>query len=477
MPADRGAGSVAAMAVERRGHLPELSPDVFERPQLQGETLTRADTVRLAVTHNPELRKLYADLGIASADVLQAGRLSNPNFSASIMTSSESGMANQLTFGLAQNFADLLLMPSRRRISEGQLERTKTEVAAAILDLIARTEAAFYRLAAAREIARLRELQERASGLSSELAGRFREAGNISALALHLEQAAASEARLAAVDARMLVEEARFELNRLMGLHASEAVWSVEQGLALPVVAEDDPNEILILAHEQRLELVSVRRELDLLAEGVTLARRYRYIGEAELGVEFERETDRSRLFGPFISLSLPLFNQNQGAILRSDARLEAGLARLDALEIATGNEVYLAHQRVLGAREKVFEYRDVLVPSRVDIVERTQERVNFMLDDVFDLIRAKQQEYDAYHGYVEAVRDYWIARTELARLVGTELPSGLRFKKELIRLPELIDPDEAAEHDHSEHDHDEPDHEHHAPEPENHEHHHHGGH
>ncbi|WP_459937429.1 TolC family protein [Desulfonatronum parangueonense] len=477
MPADRGAGSVAGVTLERSGYVLELSPDVLERPQLQGVALTRADAVRLALTHNPELRKLYAELGIASADVAQAARLSNPRFSASIMTSNESGAANQLTFGLAQNFADLLLISSRRRISDGQLERTKSEVAATVLDLIARTEAAYYRLAAAREVVRMRELQEMASGLSSELAGRFRDAGNISALNLSMEQAAASEARLALVDARLQVEEARADLNALMGLHAREAVWSVGEGLALPVPVEDDLNDILILAHEGRLELAAARRELDLLDDGAILARRFRYIGEVELGVELERETDRSRLFGPFISLSLPLFSQNQGAILHADARLEAGLARLHALEIATSNEVFLAYQQVLGAREKVVEYRDVLVPQRSDIVERTQERFNFMLVDVFDLIRAKQQEYEAYHGYVDAVRDYWLARTELARLVGTELPSGLGFEPELIRLPELMDPDEAPEHDHSEHNHEKTDHEHHAPETENHEQHHHGGH
>jgi len=42
----------------------------------------------------------------------------------------------------------------------------------------------------------------------------------------------------------------------------------------------------------------------------------------------------------------------------------------------------------------------------------------------VFELIQAKRQEYDAYQSYLEAIRDYWLARTDLMRAVGARLPS-----------------------------------------------------
>jgi len=41
------------------------------------------------------------------------------------------------------------------------------------------------------------------------------------------------------------------------------------------------------------------------------------------------------------------------------------------------------------------------------------------MLVGAFELILAKQAEYDAYQEYVEAVRDYWVASAELERAVG----------------------------------------------------------
>lgn len=449
VPTDRGAGSVAAVALERRGQAVDLTAVDVERPRLHDAALTKADAVRLALTHNPELRKRYAELGIAAADVIQAGRLANPKLSASIMASSASGTANQLTFGLVQNIADLLVLPSRREMAEGQFERTRLEVAGALLDLIARTERAWYRLVAAEQTARMRNLQEDVAGISSELAGRFQVAGNMSRLVLARKQAAASEARLARLHARKLVEDVRSELNRLMGLHPDEAGWSVDGGLALPMAEEDDLNELLVLAHEHRLELLSARSEVELLAEGRTLARRYRYLGAAEIGVEYERETDRSRLFGPFLTLSLPVFDQNQGAILRADALLEAGLARLESLEIETGNAVFREYQRLHAAREAVLECHDTLLPARRTIVDETQKRVNFMLDDVFDLFHVKSQEIQAYFGYIETVRDYWISRVELARLAGTELPSTRTSEEPRnIQLPAKMAPPNGHEHD-----------------------------
>ena len=44
------------------------------------------------------------------------------------------------------------------------------------------------------------------------------------------------------------------------------------------------------------------------------------------------------------------------------------------------------------------------------------------MLVGVFQLLVAKRDEIDAGRGYIEALRDYWIARTDLERAVGGEL-------------------------------------------------------
>jgi hypothetical protein len=95
--------------------------------------------------------------------------------------------------------------------------------------------------------------------------------------------------------------------------------------------------------------------------------------------------------------------------------------------------------------RARAQGYRENLVPQREEIVERTQEQVSYMLEGQFELLLVKQQEYDAYEGYLEAVRDYWLARADLAREVGTSLPSTAQTAGDVIGAEELTRPHDAG--------------------------------
>jgi cobalt-zinc-cadmium efflux system outer membrane protein len=53
------------------------------------------------------------------------------------------------------------------------------------------------------------------------------------------------------------------------------------------------------------------------------------------------------------------------------------------------------------------------------------------MLLGVYQLISAKQNEVNTYREYIETVRDYWIARADLERAVGTRLAAAAGSKGE----------------------------------------------
>ncbi|MGH8759570.1 MAG: TolC family protein, partial [Burkholderiales bacterium] len=281
----------------------------------------------------------------------------------------------------------------------------------------------------------------RAAQASADLAQRFFDAGNITRLELSREQAAASQARVDLLEAEAGVAAARANLNELMGLNGGVARWSVASGLPAPLAKEDELPELLRLAGESRLDLLAARKEVDLLAGSLGLTRRFRYLGEMEVGVETERETDRSRITGPTFSWELPLFSQGQGAVARAQAQMRGAEGRLQELEIAASNAVHLASLRVANAKSRAENYRTSLVPLREQIVARSQEEVNYMLIGQFELLRAKQEEYDAYQGYLEAVSDYWVTRAELAREVGTRLPSSAQATPEVLDAGELTRP------------------------------------
>jgi cobalt-zinc-cadmium efflux system outer membrane protein len=409
--------------------------------ELAGRPLTRTDAVRLTLINNPKVTAEYARLGFAAAEVYDAGRLSNPTLSASVLVPDVGGEANQVGFGLAQNFTNLLLLPSRKRFAEGEFERIKQAVAAKVLNSAADAEAAYYRLVGAWQIAAMREAVGRATQAAADLAQRFFEAGNISRLELALQQAAASQGQIDVADARAKVTEARYALNRQMGLSATEDHWKILDRMPAPLVDEDSAPELLSLADASRLDLAAARQRVSLLADALGVTRRFRLLGEFEAGVETEREPDRSRITGPTLSLELPIFNQGRGRVARAEAALQEAEADLRELEVSISNGVQRAAADVAVAKARAEHYRTSLIPLREAIVARTQEELNYMLEGQFQLLLVKQQEYDAYQGYLEAVRDYWLARVELAREVGTVLPSSAGIGEVTLDADTLIQP------------------------------------
>ena len=66
--------------------------------------------------------------------------------------------------------------------------------------------------------------------------------------------------------------------------------------------------------------------------------------------------------------------------------------------------------------------YHRVVIPLRERIVALSQQNYDAMLLGVYQLLIAKQTEVSTYREYIEAVRDYWIARSELSRATGGKL-------------------------------------------------------
>ena len=349
LPADRGLGDLQKLVAEHGG--PAL-PAVEESQnswinELLKQPLAAADAVRIALVNNPRIRAEYARLGIASADVYDAGRLSNPRFSASALNSSATGAADQVTFGLAQSFSDLLLLRARSRLARGEFARTKQQTAQAILNFVGDVEVAYFRLVGAQQVAAMRAKIAAAAEASAELAARLFDAGNLSARELAQEQGTASMAKLSALQATLDERVAHATVNEILGLGADSPAWQAASELPVPLAPEDALAELLPLAAQSRLDLAAQRSAVALLAESLKLTRRYRYLAAVEVGVETERGTDRSRITGPTLSLELPIFNQGAGKVARAQGLLAQAESTLAVLEITVANKVTLAAERV----------------------------------------------------------------------------------------------------------------------------------
>ncbi len=389
---------------------------------LLAKPLTLQSAVQIALLNNRHLQAEYAELGIAQADLVQAGLLSNPVLFSSIRFPKGGKGGNNVEFEIAREFLDIFLRPARQRIAETEFERAKLRVTDAVLDLAAEVHSSYYRVLGMQQLVKVIQLAEESAKASYELAQRFDDAGNISELRLANERSATAEISVERMRVNAGLQRARDELNKLMGVAGQSRNWSLAD--ELPELPETDPEEHLVeqAAMANRLDLLSSEKEIKQISHALEMTRDYRWIGGASFGVNTERETDGSRLTGPNFSVEIPVFDQRQAEIARLESLLDQSRSRMEALRVEIQNEVNAAMNHVRGARDITGYYRDELVPAKEQVVKFTQQKQNYMLADVFELLYARQQQIHAYRGYIESLTDYWIARTELARVTGMAL-------------------------------------------------------
>ncbi len=382
-----------------------------------GEALTSDTAVQIALLNNRGLQATYEDLGVAQADLVQAGLLKNPVFS---VERRFSGQAAE--FHIIQDFLDAFLIPLRKRAAQAAFDAEKARVAEAILNLATEVRATFYTLQGAQQLVEMRRSVVRSTEASAEAADALHTAGNISELDWRIEQKAGTQARLDLATAEDSVVQHRERLNALLGLWGEQTQWKVSVHLPELPAGEIQPQGLEALAVEQRLDLAAGRQGIVLAAESLGLTSVTRFVPDVNIGLHSEREADGFDSLGPSLDLAIPIFDQGQAKMARSAALLRQRQERYVALGIEVRSQVRAAYARMSAAGRRANFYRRTVLPLHAEILHHTQLHYNAMQAGVFQLLLARQAEIDAGREYIETLRDYWIARAELERAVGGRL-------------------------------------------------------
>ena len=387
------------------------------RTLLQNE-LDAEGAVEITLLNNRRLQATLWGLGVAQGELAQAASPRNPVLGAEVRTPD-----SPFEISLMQSLLGLFQLPGRRKLAAAAFEATKLRVANEVLDLAIDARAAFYELQGAEQVLATQKTTLEAARASTELALRLHEAGNISELDLENDQALLEQAKLDLSRSQLETLAARERLNSLMGFWGEQTGWRIAPRLPDPPPAEPDLEKAESLAVSRRLDLSLARQEVEVAARALPLARA-EAIGEFVAGVHREREPEGSSSTGPAVEIPLPIFNLGGGARSRAEALVQQAMHRYAALAVEVRAQVRAARSRVQAARSRVDYYERVTLPRRKRIVELSQRHYNFMLIGAFQLLTAKQNEINARREYIEALEEYWIARAELDRAVGGNVPA-----------------------------------------------------
>ena len=425
-----GLSDVQRTVAARTGH--SLESPQNEKANEQADSLVRnllsnpltADTaVQISLLNNRNLRATLKELGVSRANVIQAGLPRNPEFAASFRFPDRPPSAADNEFSLSQDFLDLLLLPLKKRVAVAQFEQTKLRVSHEVLQLVAEVKTACYTAQARQQLAERLQAIVEVNEAGADLATRQHKAGNISDLELANQGAAFQEAKLEWGKTQAQLRADRERLNRLLGLWGENTQWTVAD--SLPAIPEKEvPVEHLeSLAVTQRLDLAVADRQVAVAVYALNLRSKTRYLPSfVNIGVDTERTPDRQSVTGPTLDIELPLFDHGQAAIVRLQAQYRLALNRRDALATDVRSEVREARDALITARDLAQFYAKIYLPQRIRIVNETLLQYDAMQKGTFELITAKERELSAEREYVEAWRDYWIARAELEKAVGGKL-------------------------------------------------------
>lgn len=378
--------------------------------------------VRIALLNNPALQATYERLGIAAADLAQAGLLSNPRLD-TVLRFPENGGKAEIELGLVQNFIDLLTLPARQRMAQHEFETVKLEVAGAALALAAETRAAYFDLVAARQKAKSAAEYARAANAAYDLNKALRKAGNITELALANWEVALRRAELARDEADLEARQAALKLGLAMGIEEAQ-VKALDFAAILPPAPPRifDLASLDRMASVNRLDLEAARARVDVMAARLKIKVDWRLVSDLELGVQSQRDSEGRWSTGPSLSIALPVFDQGQAHVSKGQAQLRQTSREYEVLALKIHNDLREVLGRLTLARARVTAYEETLLPLQARILDLTQKNYNYMIAGAFDLLAARQEQVNAEGRYIDALHDYWRAHTALEAAVGGDL-------------------------------------------------------
>jgi len=437
---------------------PLLTPDEIETVLADGLTLQEA--LRVALLNNRKLHAEFMSIGVAKADWVQSGLFSNPTFAFSAQFPEGGGRSN-IQASFAQNIMELWQIPRRKDVAQAALDEAIMRIAHRAAALAVEVRSAYLSAVAARELSSIaQENLERATESHATVTAQ-REAGAASLLDENLARGQALTADLGVRRTRLDAANAKRNLARLMSVaeDVDDIVLSnsIPKGFDVPL----QPDAMIALAQKHRLDLRALEKTARSRAAKVGLEE-LNIIPEISIGAFFERlerrgsqgrpigadfvrgsiangaltvpniqpsserkaakrqETDT--LLGPALTMTLPIFDQNQAQIAKADFQLQKALKEYEDALIRTAQDIRVALDETQTALHSATFYHDEVVPQAERNLEFATASYSAGQTNILTLIEAQRFLLKARRGFVAVALEASTAVARLEQTIGLPL-------------------------------------------------------
>lgn len=376
--------------------------------------LTLEAAIDLALRANPTLRAAGSEVAAQEGALAQAGALPNPELE--LLREGEGSSSRTTTATL-----NIPIELGGKRAARVEAARQEGALAAIALEaerdkVRADAAAAFHDVVAAQERERMARELVALAGRALTAAGKRVEAGTLSPVEETRARVAQGSARIEALQAGRDLEGARIRLAALWGGDARQLSIHAPQAAALPPAPPLDQ----LLAQLDRSPAMRHARAQVGQREALARLERARRTPDVNVIVGAQREGPDTRnraVLG--LSVPLPLFNRNDGAVLDALRRVDKARDQQDAEGVRLRAELAQAHARLTAALAECALISTEILSGAEDAeraANRGFELGKFGLIDVLDAQRVLAQSKNQY---LNAVAESHRAAADIARLLG----------------------------------------------------------
>lgn len=376
-----------------------------------GDGLTDDEAVAVALWNNTAFHADLAALGIARADLVEAGLLKNPIFSLLFPLGPKQFEAT-ITFPLEVFWQ----RPRRVAAAKADFERVAVGLEQNALNLVRDVRVAYVDLLLAGDRERLAaataEVRREVLAL---VEARFR-AGEVAELEVVAARADLGAAEEALVRRRGESDAAHERLVLLLGLPVNRT-----ELVAVPPSGEPSvPPSVDPLVRDALASRPDLRAA-ELAVDAAAKRAKWEHSRIATLGAILDMNGSGKNGFeaGPGLSGELPVFNRNQGGIRRADAEVERAARQFLATRHRIVGEVRESYAQLEAARAALDAWRTRVLPDAKETV-RVAERAYLDGEESYlFVLEATRKLVDASAGEAQALADLRRAEAQLERHTG----------------------------------------------------------
>jgi cobalt-zinc-cadmium efflux system outer membrane protein len=396
--------------------VPLPAPDDSLAPKV----LTLAEAEMLAIGSHPALREAAAQVRALGGKWVQVGLCPNPTIGYSGNEIGNNGTSGQQGGFVGQEFVtagklglNRSVVAHEQQAAEQRFARTQLQVTTTVRKYY------FEALAAERGVALARQLSDIA-GKSVGVSEQRLNALDIPRTALLQSQIESESASLLEQQANERHDAAWRRLSSVIGAHNDQRP-ALEDVLARPLPELDFATASERLKRESP-ELAELRFAVEQARAEVERASAGRTPNiSAQAGVQRDNAT-QDTIANVQVSIPLPVFDRNQGAIAQASGQLSAAQAALEARELALEQQLSTSLRDYRTARERVSKYASKVLPAAQETLGMiTAGYQQGQLDYV--QVLTVQQTYAAKNlSYLEDLETAWKEWAEIEGLLAGDL-------------------------------------------------------